>query len=82
MKNAVPWDMAPCGFIINRPFGGTCRHHLEGKRHNTSEEKCWMVRWAVGINDPWGRGYLVVIKARPTVVYDNSTWRHIKFTYE
>jgi hypothetical protein len=25
MKNAVFWDVAPCGFIINRRFGGTFR---------------------------------------------------------
>jgi hypothetical protein len=28
MKNAVLWDMAQCGFIINRRFGGTCRSHV------------------------------------------------------
>jgi hypothetical protein len=31
MKNAVFWDVAPCGFIINRRFGGTCRLHLQGR---------------------------------------------------
>jgi hypothetical protein len=31
MKNAVFWDVAPCGFIINRHFGGKCRLHLQGK---------------------------------------------------
>jgi hypothetical protein len=25
MKDAVFWDVAPCGFIINRRFGGTFR---------------------------------------------------------
>jgi hypothetical protein len=25
MKNIVHWDVVPCGFIINRRFGGTCR---------------------------------------------------------
>jgi hypothetical protein len=39
MKNAVFWDEAPCGFIINRRFGGTCRLHPQGRRNNVSEEK-------------------------------------------
>jgi hypothetical protein len=30
MKNAVLWDVTPCGFIINL--------HLHGRRSNTSEE--------------------------------------------
>jgi hypothetical protein len=31
MKNAVFWDVAPCGFIINQRFGGTYRLHLQGR---------------------------------------------------
>jgi hypothetical protein len=38
-KNALFWDVAPCDFIINRRFGGTCRLHLQGRRNNSSEEK-------------------------------------------
>jgi hypothetical protein len=38
MKNAVFWDVAPCGSCKKRPFGGTCRLHLQGKK-STSEEK-------------------------------------------
>jgi hypothetical protein len=37
VKNAVFWDMEPCGLIINR-FGGTCRLHLQGRRNNAREE--------------------------------------------
>jgi hypothetical protein len=40
LKNAVFWDVAPCGFIINRRFEGTCRLHLQGRRNNASDEKC------------------------------------------
>jgi hypothetical protein len=40
MKNAILWDVAPCGFIINRRFGGMCRLHLHGIRNNASKEKC------------------------------------------
>jgi hypothetical protein len=40
MKNAIFLDVAPCGFIINRCFGGTCRLHLQGRRNNPREEKC------------------------------------------
>jgi hypothetical protein len=38
MKNAVFWDVAPCGFNMNRRFGGACRLHLQGERNNASEE--------------------------------------------
>jgi hypothetical protein len=38
-KNAVFWDVAPCGFILNQSFGGMCRSHLHGRRNITSEEK-------------------------------------------
>jgi hypothetical protein len=30
LKNAVFWDVAPYGFIINCRFEGTCRLHLQG----------------------------------------------------
>jgi hypothetical protein len=43
MKNAAFCKVAPRGFIINRRFGGTCRLHLQGRRNNASEEKCWVV---------------------------------------
>jgi hypothetical protein len=33
MKNAVFWDVAPCGITINRRFGGTRRLHLQGRRY-------------------------------------------------
>jgi hypothetical protein len=39
MKNAVFWDMSPCGIFINRRFGGTCRLHLQGRR-NMQARKC------------------------------------------
>jgi hypothetical protein len=42
-KNAVFWDVTPCGSVINRRFGGTCRLHLQGRRNNAREEKCYAV---------------------------------------
>jgi hypothetical protein len=33
MKNAVFWDMAPCGSCKNRRLVGTCRLHLQGKKY-------------------------------------------------
>jgi hypothetical protein len=39
MDSAVFWDVAPCGFIINRRFGGTFRFHFQGRRNNASEGK-------------------------------------------
>jgi hypothetical protein len=40
LKNAVFWDVAPCGFIINKRFGGRCRLHLHGRKNNASDEQC------------------------------------------
>jgi hypothetical protein len=40
LKNAVFWDVGPCGFIINRRLGETCRFRLQGRRNNATEEKC------------------------------------------
>jgi hypothetical protein len=34
LKNAVFWDVEPCGLIINRRFGGTCRLRLQGRRNS------------------------------------------------
>jgi hypothetical protein len=39
MKNAVFSDVAQCGFIITRRFGGTCSLHLQGRINNAREEK-------------------------------------------
>jgi hypothetical protein len=36
MNNAVFWDVAPCGFIMNRRFGRTCRLRLQDGRNNAS----------------------------------------------
>jgi hypothetical protein len=36
MKNAILWDMVPCGVIINRCFGGTCHLRLQGRRNNVN----------------------------------------------
>jgi hypothetical protein len=32
MKNAVFWEVAPCGFCKNQCFGGTCLH-LQGRKN-------------------------------------------------
>jgi hypothetical protein len=37
MKNVIFWDVASCGFIINRRFGGACRLQLQGSRNNASD---------------------------------------------
>jgi hypothetical protein len=29
--------------IINRRSGGTCPLHVQGRRNNASEERCWTV---------------------------------------
>jgi hypothetical protein len=32
MMNAVFWDVVPCGFCVNRRFGGSYSLHLQGRR--------------------------------------------------
>jgi hypothetical protein len=39
MKNAVFWDVAPCGSCKSRRFGGTCHLHLQGIRRMLEREK-------------------------------------------
>jgi hypothetical protein len=39
MKNAVFWDVEPCGFIINRRFGGMCLLHLQGRFLEGADER-------------------------------------------
>jgi hypothetical protein len=41
MKNAVLWNVAPCGFIINRRFGGTCRFHLQSSKVTHEGKSGW-----------------------------------------
>jgi hypothetical protein len=38
IKNAVFWDVVPCGFCKNQRFAETCRLHLQGRKKSTSEE--------------------------------------------
>jgi hypothetical protein len=64
LKNSVFWYVVPCGFIINRHFGGTCRLHLQGRRNTASEETCQMAanrlttvwRAMKALNENLGRG--------------------------
>jgi hypothetical protein len=39
VKTAVFLDVAPCRFLKNRRFGGTCRLHLQGKRNTATQDK-------------------------------------------
>jgi hypothetical protein len=36
MKNAVYWDVTPCGSCRDRCFGGTYRLHHQGDKNNVS----------------------------------------------
>jgi hypothetical protein len=33
MKNAVIWDVAPCGYFVNRHFGGTSVNKISTWHH-------------------------------------------------
>jgi hypothetical protein len=37
MKNAVFWDVTPCGSCKNRRFGGTHRLHHQGEKHQRAK---------------------------------------------
>jgi hypothetical protein len=37
MKNAVFWDVMPCGSCRNRRFGGTYRLHLPGEKNHLTK---------------------------------------------
>jgi hypothetical protein len=37
LKSVVFWDVEPCGFNINRRFGGTCCIQLQGRRNNANK---------------------------------------------
>jgi hypothetical protein len=37
MKNAVFWDVAPCGSCENRRFGGTCSLHFQVEKSSSEE---------------------------------------------
>jgi hypothetical protein len=39
LKNAVFWDLSPCGSSKYRRFGETCRLHLQSRRNIASEEQ-------------------------------------------
>jgi hypothetical protein len=45
MKNAVFWNVAPCRSCVNRRFGGTHRHHLQGRK--IREQGTSVSRWQV-----------------------------------
>jgi hypothetical protein len=43
MKNAVFWDVGPCGYCVNWCFGGTYRLHLQSRK--IRERATSMSRW-------------------------------------
>jgi hypothetical protein len=43
VKNAVFWNVAPCRSCVNRRFGGTYRHHVQGRK--ISERGTSVSRW-------------------------------------
>jgi hypothetical protein len=59
-----------CGFIINRRFGGTCRLHLQGRRH-TGEGKCKTIAYRLttvlrALDENLGRGEVRCVSNRLT----------------
>jgi hypothetical protein len=46
MKNSFFWDVAPCRSCLNRRFGGTYRHHLQGRKIRERETSVsrWLTR--------------------------------------
>jgi hypothetical protein len=42
MKNAIFWDVAPCGSCVNRPFGGRYRLHFQGRKIRGRGTNVWL----------------------------------------
>jgi hypothetical protein len=72
MKNAVFRGVTPCGFVINRSFGGTCRLCLQDRRNNVNEEKCRLLQSVISstLN-------MEETRSSETSVYNKPTRRHI-----
>jgi hypothetical protein len=69
----VCWDVAPCGFIINRRFGGTCRLHLQSRRNNVREKECLrLLAWVISSTLK-----MEVTLSSETSVYNKPTRGHI-----
>jgi hypothetical protein len=71
MKNAVFWDVTPCRSCVNRRFGGTYPHHLQGRKI-PGEEPSWADEHADSSTLK-----MVVISSSETSVHTRSTRRHI-----
>jgi hypothetical protein len=39
MRNAIFWDVAPCGSYENQRFGGMCHLHHPGKKRASWEQR-------------------------------------------
>jgi hypothetical protein len=71
-QNAVVWDVASCGFIINRRFGGTCRLFLQGRKINASES-VWrlLTDWLATVEEHWMR----TLGSGRWAVVTNAAWK-------
>jgi hypothetical protein len=49
MKTAVFWDVAACRSCVNRPFGGKCRLHLQGRK--IRERGASVSKWLQSVAD-------------------------------
>jgi hypothetical protein len=52
-KNAVFWDVSPCGFNLARRFGRACRYHLQGRRNMESIRQFLTPRLLFREREPW-----------------------------
>jgi hypothetical protein len=68
MKGAAFWDEAPCEFIINGRFGGTCHFLLQGRITRATKSVRRLLTDRLKFEKHLGGGGVcsVVIKARPT----------------
>jgi hypothetical protein len=83
MKNAVFWDVTPCGFCKNRQFGGTyCLHHLRVTNRQARNNVSSVLRLLVTANDVPSSPILItlmmeVIRCSETSVPTRPTRRNI-----
>jgi hypothetical protein len=64
--------MTPCGFTIDRRFGGTCRFHIQGRRNNSSDRLTIFLARVISSTLK-----MEATRSTETSVYNKPTRRHI-----
>jgi hypothetical protein len=77
LKNAVFWDVTPCGSCKNPRFGGTHRFHHHGEKNQHSELQLLVTANAVTSLLILFILIMEAIRSSETLVLTRATWHHI-----